>query len=456
MANELNISGDVRRRLSDILAADGANFVELAKIAGLNPSEDFIGADLQGVDFGVCDLTGYDFSGADLRQARLDRARLEGAIFTSARSEGAIWPRASSRSEEFAPTLRYIEDYHLSDFQQAIVGAALEAFGRGTPRPIVAMPPGTGRSIVLRALLAALDERGDLRQALILCGTRVEMDQLHQSLVSAFGTDAVAPVPRAKFPSRPPLVQRLILESVATLRLDRSSKVHPVPATKGGISHIVILDDGDLRQRVRMLERQYPGAPILAFVSGTGRHLVSDSLFEEGTVIFVLNYKDAVAAQVLRPADLHSRVHIAGPSADGRLDYQRVCSDIADTIEIMPRDFTGAVVCRDIEQVQTIASQLKADLLRTDRDRDQSFRRVVQHTSASADYSLVAAAAEMPGTVLVLTEQTYNRFDWGKVDFAFVVTRLKRPELAAYPRFRPNHALVVFDYVGSFNSLELS
>lgn len=454
MANELNISEDVRRRLNDILAADGADFVQLAEIAGMKPSEDFIGADLQGVDFGECDLAGYDFSGADLRKARLDRARLEGAIFSGARSEGAIWPRASSGNEKLAPTLRYIEDYHLRDFQQAIVNAALETLGRGTPRPIVAMPPGTGRSMVLRSLLAALDEHGDLRQALVLSGTRVEMEQLHQSLVSAFGTDAVAPIPRASSSTRFPLVQRIILESVATLRLDRSSKVHPVDAANGGISHIVILDDGDLRQRMRILEQQYPGVPILTFVSGVGRQ-VSDSFLNEGTVIFILSYKDAVAAEALRPADIHSRVGIASRGGDERLDYRRICSDIADTIETMPRDFSGAVVCRDIEQVQTITSQLKADLSRADRDRDQSFRRVVQHTSASADYSLVAAAAEMPGTVLVLTEQTYNRFDWGKVDFVFVVTRLKRPELAAYPRFRPNHELAVFDYVGSFNSFEL-
>ncbi|MBE7619745.1 hypothetical protein GL297_08895 [Komagataeibacter sp. FXV2] len=452
MANELNISSEVHRRLNDILAADGADFVQLVAIAGLDPSEDFLGADLQGVDFGICDLTGYDFSGADLRQARLDRAKLDGAIFTGARSEGAIWPRTSSRNEKFEPTLRYIEKYKLHDFQQAIVNAAVGAFDRGTLRPIVAMPLGTGRSIVLRALLAALDERGDLRQALILAETRVEMEQLHQSLASAFGTDAVAPISPASSSLRPRFFQRLIVESVTSLGPDRSSKGHPVPATKGDISHIVILGDSDLRRRVQMLEQQYPGVPILTFVSRTGGQ-ISDRFMKEGTLIFILSYKDAVGAEVLRPATLVRRIDVGGHGEDERLDYRRICSNIADTIETMPRNLSGAVVCRDIHQVQTIASQLKVDLLNA--DRDQSFRRIVQHTSASADYSLVAAALEMPGTILVMTKQTYNRFDWGTVDFIFVVTRLKHPELAAFPRFSPSHALTVFDYVGSFKSFDL-
>lgn len=452
MANELKISRDVHRRLNDILAADGADFVQLVAIAGLDPSEDFIGADLQGVDFGVCDLTGYDFSGADLRQARLDRAKLDGAIFTGAHSEGAIWPRTSSRSEIFEPTLRYIEKYKLQDFQKSIVNDAVEAFDRGTFRPIVVMPMGTGRSIVLSALLAALEERGDLQQALVLAETRREVEHLRQSLASAFGTDAVAPIPKAPSSSRPQLFQRLIVKTFASLSLDRPSEEHPAPATKDGISHIVIVGDGDLRRRVQILERQYPGVPILTFLSRAGGQ-ISDSFTSEGTLISILSYKAAVGAEILRPATLVRRVDVGGHGEDERLDYRRICSDIADTIETMPRNLRGAVVCRDIQQVQTIASQLKVDLLRA--DRDQSFRRIVEHTSASADYSLVAAALEMPGTILVMTKQTYNRFDWGTVDFIFVVTRLKHPELAAFPRFSPSHALTVFDYVGSFKSFNL-
>ncbi len=452
MSNDLNISIEVRRRLHDIVDADGASFVQLVAISGLNPAEDFIGADLQGIDFGECDLTGYDFSGADLREARLDRASLDGAIFTGARSDGAIWPRVPSRDRKVEPSLRFFEKYELREFQQAIVNAAMDAFDRGVSRPIVAMPPGTGRSTVLRNLLAALDERGDLQQALIFAGTQAELGQLHHSLASAFGSDAVAPIRRPSSPSRALLSNRLIVENVSSLRPDRSSSVHPIAATKDGISHIVILDGGNLRHRLNMLQRLYPGVPILTFVSEIGGH-VSHKLFGEGTLIFALSYRDAIEAGALRSAEIFRRLDIGERGVDGQRDYWRICSDIADTIQSMPHKYSGAVVCKDIQNVQIIASQLRENLSRGDRDGHQNFRRIVEHTSASADYSLINAAVEMPGTVIVMTASTYNRFDWGAVDFAFVVTMLKRPELAAFPRSNLNHAPMIFDYVGSFKSL---
>lgn len=123
-------------------------------------------------------------------------------------------------------------------------------------------------------------------------------------------------------------------------------------------------------------------------------------------------------------------------------------------LEQMPRNFVGAVVCKSIEDVQAIASQLGHELSQSERDRDQSFRRIVLYTSASADYSLVKAI-DMPGTILVFTEQTYNRFDWSTVDFAFVATKLRQPELVAFPRLSRKHDLTVFDYSGSFELLGL-
>ncbi|NEW88772.1 hypothetical protein DU475_16085 [Rhodopseudomonas sp. WA056] len=45
------------------------NFVEQAKLCGLDPARDFQQLDLSNVDFSNCDLRGFDFSGTDLRGA---------------------------------------------------------------------------------------------------------------------------------------------------------------------------------------------------------------------------------------------------------------------------------------------------------------------------------------------------------------------------------------------------
>ena len=82
MQNKLNIDwAAIDRLLSD----PREDFVSLAKVAGLDPMIDFIGADLRNVDFGDCDLAGYDFTLADLAGADLTKARIEGAVFDNAR-----------------------------------------------------------------------------------------------------------------------------------------------------------------------------------------------------------------------------------------------------------------------------------------------------------------------------------------------------------------------------------
>lgn len=453
MTSRLDISEETKDVLRKILDADGSDFVHLTRIAGLRPSVDFVGADLRGVDFGTCDLSGYDFSDADLRDARLNRARLEGAIFVRARTEGAVWPRKLSRGEEHALVPRRARQIELLGFQHAAVAAALDALIKETPWPIIAMPTGTGKHRVLEALLEALDQRGMLRQALILSGARSSAEQLQRALVDEYGADAVAPVSRALSALRGPLTQKLIVGNLDTIRLDRTSKAHPLPAANGGISHIVIMDARNLQQRLRMLDELYPEVPVLAFVSeGWEEKSFGWDVKGKGTLVFALGYDDAVSAGVLRPANIQVRRTSTSPDNDSA-DISATCEDIVELIETFPRDFVGAVVCKNIEHVKTVALQLHGSLSQIHHGRDQSFRRVVQHTSTAADGSLVQAAIDVPGTILVLTEQVYNHFDWSAVNFAFVLTKLKRPELIAFPRLRRDHALVVIDYSGSFDAI---
>lgn len=52
--------------ITKLLLCSETNFVELTKVAGLNPARDYVGSDLSRVDFSNCDLRGYNFSDANL------------------------------------------------------------------------------------------------------------------------------------------------------------------------------------------------------------------------------------------------------------------------------------------------------------------------------------------------------------------------------------------------------
>jgi hypothetical protein len=67
-----------------ILKTDAVEFIELVKIAGLDPSKDFRFTNLSGVNFAGSDLAGFDFTGALIEGARFHDARISGAIFENA------------------------------------------------------------------------------------------------------------------------------------------------------------------------------------------------------------------------------------------------------------------------------------------------------------------------------------------------------------------------------------
>jgi len=61
--------------------SDTDNFVELVKLSGLNPQNDFRFANLENIDFGKCNLSGFDFTGALLTGCLFSSSNLKGAKF---------------------------------------------------------------------------------------------------------------------------------------------------------------------------------------------------------------------------------------------------------------------------------------------------------------------------------------------------------------------------------------
>ncbi len=81
--------------IAPILDATTDNFIELAKLAGMDPTRDFAGAklwgcNLQGLDLSGAELPGVKLRGADLSDIDLSEANLAGAKLAGADASGAL------------------------------------------------------------------------------------------------------------------------------------------------------------------------------------------------------------------------------------------------------------------------------------------------------------------------------------------------------------------------------
>lgn len=73
--------GTISERMRAVETARTENFLELVKIAELNPAKSFRYGNLKHVDFTGCDLSGFDFTGANLEGANFDGTDISGATF---------------------------------------------------------------------------------------------------------------------------------------------------------------------------------------------------------------------------------------------------------------------------------------------------------------------------------------------------------------------------------------
>lgn len=99
MNNEQALSDLIQR----VVAAETDDFLLLTSIAGLNPSEDFAGANLSCTDLGHINLAGADLSCANLSDANLFEADLRGANLSKANLRGANLRRANLSAAIYQP-----------------------------------------------------------------------------------------------------------------------------------------------------------------------------------------------------------------------------------------------------------------------------------------------------------------------------------------------------------------
>jgi uncharacterized protein YjbI with pentapeptide repeats len=75
--------------LQQVVEAKTDNFLELAKIAGLNPAKDFVGANLSDANLSRTNLRGANLSDANLSGANLSHADLSSANLSDANLSGS-------------------------------------------------------------------------------------------------------------------------------------------------------------------------------------------------------------------------------------------------------------------------------------------------------------------------------------------------------------------------------
>ncbi len=109
----MKLTADEKKVVRALRIADrlGSEFLDLARIAGLNPKKDYRYADWRGVNFGTADLAGYDFSGADLRGSDFSQTwGIGSANFDGAQISGAKWPSDARSSSSETNTVDRTED----------------------------------------------------------------------------------------------------------------------------------------------------------------------------------------------------------------------------------------------------------------------------------------------------------------------------------------------------------
>lgn len=94
---------DVAKQIEE---ANTEDFLELAKIAGLDPKKDFVAAKLSNVILRAADLSGANLSGADLSNADLSSANLSGANLSGANLSSALLINVDFRDTQISESTR--------------------------------------------------------------------------------------------------------------------------------------------------------------------------------------------------------------------------------------------------------------------------------------------------------------------------------------------------------------
>lgn len=350
-----------RQTISRLLEADGDSFVELARIAGLDPASSFRGADLRNVDFSGCDLAGYDFSGSDLRGASFLNASIKRTLLDGANVAGVWWPTATKDHKQKDRRSRA-----LNAFQQEAVNAMTNRL-ENSNRAVALMPTGTGVHTVMVEIVAWTGVNNNAWSLVIVRGA-AERNQMISRLRERFPETTVVPLAeaaRSKLPggiavhaaSAYDAIGRKMfefvtqLERVALIVTNTIDRITDLLANAEGVAGMAPLAavippliDADRPDRRRQYDRV-------------------TALF--GDPAYVLELRDVLAEGALIPVHIHIPFPFLRP-----MGARSVAGDQSQLGELVER-FASLIVqqsrwthqtlvlCRNNDQAQFVAGLLK-------------------------------------------------------------------------------------------------
>jgi len=114
----------IEDQIKSIIETEKDTFSELVKTAGLDPAEDFAGANLVGVNGVGCHLSSFNFSGTDLSEADLSRADMKYANLMNAKLIRAKLIRADLSRADLTKAQLMDADFSYADIRNAILEEA--------------------------------------------------------------------------------------------------------------------------------------------------------------------------------------------------------------------------------------------------------------------------------------------------------------------------------------------
>jgi hypothetical protein len=96
----LRTQEEIRNAITRVLNAETDNFVELTKLAGLDPERDFQHANISGVDFSGLDLSGFNFTGARMIGCKFDGASTNNTTFSDGSADALEVNLSSALSKD--------------------------------------------------------------------------------------------------------------------------------------------------------------------------------------------------------------------------------------------------------------------------------------------------------------------------------------------------------------------
>ena len=304
------------------------DFTGLIKLAGLDPTRDFRGADLSGMHFGEADLRNFDFRDADLTGADLSRAMVSDRTLV-----GSILTRAKLPGER-----------KLHEAQQDLVVSILEHFRHVGQRVLVRVPPGAGAFTIAAELAAHHSDDDAHGWGLLVCATRAEVEQTLRRLERQFGDFALPIAYLAEGARAAPWYVATYKEVLPVF----SGQIEDLKGPLKNLSNVILMSiDRASPPAVNFILEKSAGATVAAFTNRPPAAMFPNVMDHFRANDVHEYYDERYSEDGLRSYVLEDRRPIQRhpfPWGDKKLDLRVAMEDLAMTLQAEKRIMSKTLV----------------------------------------------------------------------------------------------------------------